>query len=139
MNESYIVTKVKANWDNDICKIGTVGDEERGFRFEDIGYGMTFEKLSMGYDHLGFSRKIVADMSGDIYQVRICGRNDNEIKPQLKAFLKICKYFQGAVGIDEYVKFLPNTEVLKTEGIQDTKREAVFGCLAARSGEALFS
>jgi hypothetical protein len=139
MKESFIVTTVKANWDEDICKMGTIGDEERGFRIEDIGYGMTFEKLSFGYDHLGFSRKIVDDMSGDVYQVRISGRNDDEIKPQLKAFLKICKYFSGIVNTDEFVKFIPNTAVLKTEGIQETKRESIFGCLAGRSGESLFS
>lgn len=139
MNESSFVTYVKKNWDSSICRKGTIGDEERGFRIEDIRYGMTFERLSLGYEHLGFSRKIVADMSGDVFQVKISGINDNEIKLQLKAFLKICKYFQGIVGTDEYVKYIPHTDTLKMEGTQETKRKAIFGCLAGRTGESLFS
>ena len=115
-----------------------MGYENQGCRSEDISYGVTFLHLTFGYEQLGFTRQIVNNQNGDVYQIKIVGTT-KQIQSQIKAFIKVAEEYNGNVNVSEYYKFRPNTTEMKTEGFLNDKRIATFGLLAIRSGEQLFS
>ena len=135
---SALVTIIRAQFDDVTYDEPTIIEDHDQCPPEFVQYGYTFEYLVVGYEHLGITRKIVDNNQGDVFQVRIFGSTDAEIKNLVKALIKIADNWTGTLS-DEYRRF----QLLQNNTVYDRNTNfqnmLVIGLLATRSGEVIYT